>query len=109
MTFPESLVEVRYGAYETFLLRRIRGGYNIPADGCIAEELGLLRHHILFGALVVLIVDCKSRGVPLGKYRVHSQKKSIWEVSRVGGRRGEQRGMVWPCELWNGMVGEVAV
>ena len=39
----------------------------------------------------------------------HSQKKRIWEESRVGGSGGEQRGMVWPCGVWREMVREVAV
>ena len=76
MTFPEPLVEVGYGASETFLPRRVRGGYNIPAGGCIAKKLGLLRHHVLFGAVVVLIVDGEGRGVPVGKYH-HNNKQLV--------------------------------
>ena len=29
------------------------------------EKLGLSQCHILFGAVVVLVVDCEGRGVPL--------------------------------------------
>ena len=93
MTFPESLVEVGYGASETFLLRRVRGGYNIPAGGCIAEKLGLLRHHILFGAVVMLVADCKARGVPLGKYRGAVPKETY-----LGGVQGR-----WQ---WRGAEGD---
>ena len=69
MTLPEPLVNVGYRASETFLIRRVRGGYKIPSGDSIHEALGLLRHHTLFGAAVVLVVDCEGRGLPLGKYR----------------------------------------
>ena len=68
MTLPEPLLEVGYGTPETFLLCRVRRGDIIPAVGCVANKLSLLRHHVLFGAVVVLVVDGDSRGVPLGKY-----------------------------------------
>ena len=57
-----------YGTSETFLLRRVRRGDNIPAGGCVAKTFGLLQNHVLFGAVVVLAVDGEGRGVSLGKY-----------------------------------------
>ena len=68
MALPESLVEVGYGASETFLPRRVRVGDNIPAGGYVAKNLGLLQYHVLFGAVVVLVVDGEGQGVQLEKY-----------------------------------------
>ena len=47
-------------------MRRVREGKNVHVGGCIAEPLGFFRHHILFSEVVVLVVDCNGRGVPLG-------------------------------------------
>ena len=85
MTLPEPLVEVRYGTVETFLLRRVRGGDITPAGFCIANRLGLLRYHVLFGAVVVLVVDGEDRGVPLGKYRGVVEKETyLGKVQGLG-------------------------
>ena len=84
MTFPEPLVEVGLGAPETFLLRSVRGDYNIPAGDCIAEKLGLLRHHVLLGAVVVLIVNGEDRDEPLGKYR-----EAVRKENNLGGVQGQ--------------------
>lgn len=67
MLFPERLAEVGDGATEVFLLRGVRGGHDAPASRGVAEELGLLRHRVLFRAVVVLLVDGKDRGEPLGE------------------------------------------
>ena len=40
---------------------------------------------------------------------VQSQKKGVWEVSRANCSGEEQRGMVWPCGVWCGMVGKVGI
>lgn len=66
MTFPKSLVEAGCVASDTFPLRRLGRGYHIPAGDCIAEKLGLLRHHEGFSAVVVFVVDGESRSVSLG-------------------------------------------
>ena len=63
----------------------------------------------MFCTVVVLVVDCKRRGAPLVKYRGAVPNESTWEVSRLGGSGGKQRGMVRPCGVWRDMVGEVVV
>ena len=63
IALSEPLVEFGNGASETFLPRRVGGGYNVLGGGCLNKTLGLLRHHISLGAVVVLVVDCEGRGV----------------------------------------------
>ena len=87
LSFHELLVEVGNGAADVFLVRRVRASHDVPASRNIAEEFGFLRYHVLFRAIVMLLVDGERPRVPLGKYR-----RSIPEEKKLVGCRDRSRG-----------------
>ena len=80
--YPTFLVKSGNGAAEAILLCGIRRGHDLPANCCIAEKLGLFRHHVLFRTVVALVVYGERRRVSLGKDRGIIPKQN-WEGMRV--------------------------
>ena len=87
LSFPKLFVEVGNGTSEVFLVHGVPGSHHVPASRNIAEEFGLLRHHVLFRAIAMFLVDGERRRVPLGKYR-----GKVPEEEELVGCRGRSRG-----------------
>ena len=82
LSFHELLVEVGNGAADVFLVRRVRASHDVPASRNIAQEFGLLRHHVLFCAIVMLL-DGERRRVPLEKTSKKGPRRGT--IGRVSG------------------------
>lgn len=90
MLSPDFLVETGDGAPKLFLLRGIQRGHDIPVSDCVTEKLDLLRHRVLFRAVVAHVVGGERRRVPLGIGRGTVPEDNIWEGFRVGCSGGEK-------------------